>query len=112
MMTDFVEVARLDQLAPGKSWVVTVSGHDVALFNVDGTIYAINDSCAHAGASLANGILEGKIVTCRAHGKTFDVTTGFMGGIQGLGVASYPVEVKDGKIRVAVSPPAPPPSSP
>jgi 3-phenylpropionate/trans-cinnamate dioxygenase ferredoxin subunit len=105
IMADFVEVARLDQIAPGRSWVVTVAGQDVALFNVDGSVYAINDSCAHAGASLANGILEGKIVTCRAHGRTFDVTTGVMGGIQGTGVASYPVEVKDGKILVAVPPP-------
>jgi nitrite reductase/ring-hydroxylating ferredoxin subunit len=101
-MAEFIEVAALDQIGPGASLVVQVSSESVALFNVDGHIYAIADSCAHAGASLAAGKLDGKIVTCRAHGLKFDVTTGYVGGEPGFGVTSYPVEVAEGKIRVAV----------
>jgi nitrite reductase/ring-hydroxylating ferredoxin subunit len=61
-MTDFVEVAKLDQLAPGQGMTVTVRGVPVALFNVDGTVYAIDDTCLHAGVSLETGELRGHIV--------------------------------------------------
>jgi len=101
-MTDFLEVASIEQIAPGHSLVVTVAGKDVALFNVKGRIYAIDDACVHQGASLGAGKLEGKIVTCRAHGLKYDVTTGFVGGSPGYGVASHAVQVIDGKIAVAV----------
>jgi nitrite reductase/ring-hydroxylating ferredoxin subunit len=101
-MAEFVEVALLEQIAPGSSIVVDVAGKSVALFNVEGQVYAIDDSCMHQGASLAAGKLDGKIVTCRAHGLKYDVTTGFVGGSPGFGVASHAVQIADGKISVAV----------
>src|SRR5271154_6699598 len=101
-MPEFVEVAALEQIAPGGRLVVDVAGKSVALFNVEGQIYAIDDSCMHQGASLGAGNLRGKIVTCRAHGLKFDVTTGFVGGSPGFGVASHAVQVVGGKIAVAV----------
>lgn len=101
-MSEFSEAARVDQLPPGTGTTVKVAGKDVAIFNVDGDVYAIDDTCAHAGASLGSGKLSGRIVTCRAHGLRYDVTTGqFTTG--GFGVASYPVKVVDGKIMVAVT---------
>jgi|ERR1700682_5553781 nitrite reductase/ring-hydroxylating ferredoxin subunit len=102
-MADFVEVAQLHQILPGTGIVVKIAGKDVALFNVDGSVYAIDDSCMHAGASLGNGKLDGKIVTCRAHGLRYDVTTGHLTSSPGFGVAAYPVKVLDGKIMVAIS---------
>ena len=102
-MTNFVEVAELEQVKPGRSLVVEVSGNFVALFNVDGNIYAIGDSCVHAGASLAAGKVEGSVVTCRAHGLKYDVTTGRVCGSPELGVTSHPVEVVGEKIRVAIT---------
>jgi len=101
-MADFLEVASLGQIAPGGSMVVKVAGKDVALFNVEGQIYAIDDACVHQGASLGAGKLEGKIVTCRAHGLKYDVTTGFVCDSPVYGVASHSVQVVDGKIAVAV----------
>lgn len=101
-MADFVDVARLDQIPPGTSTVVRIGDKDVALFNVDGTIYAIADSCAHAGASLGRGKLNGTIVTCRAHGLRYDVTTGQVTS-GGFGVAAYPAKVIDGMIMVAIT---------
>ena len=101
-MADFVEAAQLEQIAPGQSLFVYVGETGVALFNIDGTIYAINDTCLHQGSSLAQGRLNGKIVTCRAHGWKYDVTTGRMTLNPDTGVASYPVEVVDGKIMVAI----------
>jgi nitrite reductase/ring-hydroxylating ferredoxin subunit len=102
-MTEFIEVAALDQIVPGTSLVLQVSGISVALFNIDGTIYALNDSCAHAGASLGAGKIEGKLVTCRAHGMKYDITNGYVGGIPGFGVTSHAVQVIDGKILIAVA---------
>lgn len=101
-MAAFVEAARLDQIPPGTGTVVKIADKAVALFNVDGNIYAIDDTCRHAGASLGAGKLNGKIVTCRAHGLRYDVTTGEVAGSPGFGVAAYSVKVVDGKIMIAI----------
>jgi nitrite reductase/ring-hydroxylating ferredoxin subunit len=98
-MAEYLEAGLLVNLLPGRSMT---GGKDVALYNVDGTVYATDDSCLHAGASLGSGKLEGKIITCRAHGKSYDVTNGEMGGVPGVGVDSYPVKIVDGKILAAV----------
>ena len=82
--------------------VFTVVGRSVACFNVGGAVYAIDDTCPHAGGSLGTSKLDGMIVTCRGHGMKFDVTTGCFAGSSAFGVASYPVKVVNGKIMVAV----------
>jgi nitrite reductase/ring-hydroxylating ferredoxin subunit len=87
-MAEFVEVARLDQVPPGSGTSFTVAGKEVAIFNLDGTIYAMEDSCLHKGASLGNGQLDGKVVTCRAHGWRYDVTTGSTMNVPSYGVTS------------------------
>jgi len=100
---DYVEAACLDEVPPGTGTSVAVGDKQVALFNVDGTIYAIDDSCLHHGISLGVGVLEGKVVTCRGHGWKYDVTTGNTLHVPDYGVVAYPVKVVDGKILVAVS---------
>ena len=59
-MGAFVEVMRLEELLPGTATSVTVAGKDVALFNVDGTVYAMEDGCLHHGSSLGMGQLRGQ----------------------------------------------------
>jgi nitrite reductase/ring-hydroxylating ferredoxin subunit len=102
-MDSFVETIALSRLPIGKCIVVRVAGKDLALFNVDGTIHATIDACAHAGASLGSGKLQGTTVTCRAHGFRYDVTNGECLNIQGLRVAAYPVKVIGDKIFVATT---------
>lgn len=75
----------------------------MAIFNVDGNIFAIAGTCPHAGGALGMGKLDGKIVICPVHGMKFDVTTGCFAGSSDFGVASYPVKVVCGKITMAVS---------
>ena len=58
-MADFIEIARLDQIPPGSGSRFTVADKDVAVFNVDGTICVIADTCPHAGGSLGLGKLDG-----------------------------------------------------
>jgi 3-phenylpropionate/trans-cinnamate dioxygenase ferredoxin subunit len=102
-MPNFIEAMPLAQLPAGASTMVKIAETDVALFNVDGEFFAINDTCVHQGASLAAGKVDGKVVTCRAHGFKYDLKTGFVVGSPGFGVASYPVKVVDEKILVAVT---------
>jgi nitrite reductase/ring-hydroxylating ferredoxin subunit len=102
-MEPLIEVARLDQIPPGSGKRFTAAGKEVALFNVGGTICAIADTCPHAGGSLGMGKLDGTIVTCPVHGMKFDVATGCFAGTSEFGVASYIVNVADGKVSVAVS---------
>ena len=103
IMTDFVEVARIDQIQPGTGSRFDVVGKEVAVFNVDGTLFAIADTCPHAGGALGMGKLDGKIVICPVHGMKFDVTTGCFAGTSDVGVASFPAKVVDGKILVSIS---------
>ena len=109
-MADFVEAARLDDVPPGHGRCVTVGGKDVALFNVDGTIYAIADTCLHQGMSLGGSKLDGRVVTCRAHGWKYDVTTGNTLHVPDYGVATYPVKVVEGTVMIALE--SPPPAAP
>ena len=100
---EFVDVCALDAVAPGASLAARVGGRDVALFNVEGTLHAIENSCLHAGASLAGGSLCGRIVACRAHGWRYDVTTGALVVAPSRGVARFPVQVAEGRVLVAVT---------
>jgi 3-phenylpropionate/trans-cinnamate dioxygenase ferredoxin subunit len=106
-MSDFIEAARLDEVPPGKSISITVADKPVGLFNVEGQIYAIDDICPHAGASLGLGHLNGRIVTCAHHGMKIDVVTGCFPASTGFAVASYPVLVVAGKIMVSLVPQPP-----
>ncbi len=75
-MPGFVKMASLDELPPGGSKEVEHDGRIYALFNVEGTIAAIDGICPHQGGPLADGALEGTMVTCPWHGWQFDVCTG------------------------------------
>ncbi len=102
-MADFVKVARTDEIAPGQGKMVEVSGKKIALFNVEGSIYAIDDTCTHRGGPLSEGALEGKEVTCPWHGATFDVTTGeVLGPPAPKEVARYNIRVEGSDIEVKV----------
>jgi 3-phenylpropionate/trans-cinnamate dioxygenase ferredoxin subunit len=59
--SDLIPVGTVDELAPGQRKLAFINGRGVVLFNIDGTIHAIDDSCPHQGASVANGHLNGKL---------------------------------------------------
>jgi len=101
-MAAFVGVAWLAQLPPGQAMTLAIGDRNIALFNVEGTVYATDDACLHAGSSLGAGVLDGKVVRCRGHGWRYDVTTGCVLGVPGLGVSVHAVKVVDGRIMVAV----------
>jgi nitrite reductase/ring-hydroxylating ferredoxin subunit len=75
-MADFVKVANTNEIEPGQVRLVDVKGKEIALFNVDGEFFALDNTCTHHGGPLAEGELAGHEVTCPWHGATFDVRTG------------------------------------
>jgi nitrite reductase/ring-hydroxylating ferredoxin subunit len=75
-MPDFVRVAKLSDVPAGSGRELEHQGRLVALFNVDGQIFALDGTCPHAGGPLGDGELDGTTVTCPWHGWQFDVTTG------------------------------------
>ncbi len=75
-MVSLVKVATLGELPVGAKKLVEVDGRAIALFNVAGTIHAIDDVCTHDGGPLAEGELKGCEIECPRHGARFDVTTG------------------------------------
>jgi nitrite reductase/ring-hydroxylating ferredoxin subunit len=90
-----IAIAAEQLPAIGERCMLKLEGRDLALFNVDGTLYAIDDSCPHQGASLLGGSLQGRMIQCRAHGLRFDLATGCMANVNNFGVASYPLEIID-----------------
>jgi 3-phenylpropionate/trans-cinnamate dioxygenase ferredoxin component len=75
-MPEPVKVANCSELAPGQKKLVMVGGRAIALFNVQGTFYAIDDICTHDDGPLAEGDLRGHEIECPRHGARFDVRTG------------------------------------
>ena len=66
-MAEFVKVATLRELPPGSAKAVEIGGKAVALYNVDGTVFATANTCAHRGGPLGEGELEGGVITCPWH---------------------------------------------
>lgn len=101
-MAEFKKVADKSEIPAGQGKTVEVDGKRIAIFNVDGRFYAIDDTCAHQGGPLGEGELDGAIVTCPWHAWMYDVTTGQNTDDPELAVAKYEVRVEGTSILVAV----------
>ena len=102
-MADFVKVATTDEIGPGQTRLVEVSSKQIALFNVDGQFFALDNTCTHRGGPLAEGEVSGHEVTCPWHGGKFDIRTGeVVGPPAPRAVARYGVRVTGTDIEVEV----------
>ncbi|SDS09905.1 Rieske (2Fe-2S) protein [Pseudomonas oryzae] len=103
-MTRHIEVAAARVPAPGARALIESDGKSLALFNVAGQFYAIDDGCPHQGASLCGGRLDGRVIQCCAHGLRFDLASGYLLNSTALKVARYPVEVQaDGRLFIVIA---------
>ena len=97
-------VGKTTDISQGKMSHVTAGGKEILVANVDGSYYAINNICNHAGAELHEGDLAGKELTCPWHGAKWDVTTGnlvwFPQNLKNL--ESYKVTVENDTVYVEV----------
>ena len=74
--TDFVKAVLLSDVPPGAPVAVTVQGTRLALYNLNGDIFATDELCTHAEASLCEGDIEGCTIVCPLHFGSFDIPTG------------------------------------
>jgi naphthalene 1,2-dioxygenase system ferredoxin subunit len=105
MSEEWVPVASRAALGRGGMLAVSFGSYEIALYDVDGEVYATDNLCTHAFASLTDGTLEGGVVECPLHGGRFEVATG-----KGLGppvpcdLKTYPARVVDGEIELLLPP--------
>ena len=97
---EFSDVAGLSELPPGGQKVVQARDRQIALFNVEGRIYAIDNICFHRGGPLGEGLLEGTVVTCPWHEWSFDVQTGICTFNPDAWVDTFQVRLRTGRIEV------------
>lgn len=104
MMKDFVKVAFAHEIPPDTGRTVEVEGIWIAVFNVEGKFYAVDNSCPHAGGPLGEGKLCGTEVECPWHGWKFDVTSGERVGNPNFQVTCCEVRVQGDEIQIAIPP--------
>jgi len=103
-MGELVTVAKTSELKAGQAKTVQVKGETIALFNLGGTFYAIDDTCTHVGGPLSEGGIEGTAVTCPWHGAQFDVTSGqVLTPPAASGVKSYRVSIQGDEVKLEVT---------
>jgi nitrite reductase (NADH) small subunit/3-phenylpropionate/trans-cinnamate dioxygenase ferredoxin subunit len=89
------------ELQPGQGRAFWVEGRSIALFNVGGKFYAMENECTHEGGPLGDGLLRGERVLCPWHGAEFDVTTGAaLSPPADFGVETFRVVVEGGEVRI------------
>jgi naphthalene 1,2-dioxygenase ferredoxin component len=76
MSENWTDAAAVDDVPEGDVIGVKVAGRDIALYEVDGTIYATDNVCTHGQARMSDGFLEGREIECPLHQGKFDVCTG------------------------------------
>jgi 3-phenylpropionate/trans-cinnamate dioxygenase ferredoxin component len=103
-MLTFVKVATRSELPLGGKKLVEVDGRAIAVFNVDGTFFAIDDVCTHDGGPLAEGELTGCEIECPRHGARFDVRTGRPLSMPAIEpVAVHAIDVRGDEVFVAIN---------
>jgi len=101
-MPRFVKLTTLDELPPGAAQEVEYEGRIYAIYNIDGVISAIDGICPHQGGPLADGVVEGTMVTCPWHGWQFEIRTGKTPLGSKIRQAVYEVKIEDHDVLVAV----------
>lgn len=103
MAEQWVTVCKDDFLEPGELMYVEVDNEPVCLINLDGTLYALNDTCTHEDASLSDGEIVGDEIECPLHGGAFDIRTGEPRAFPvAVATEKYAVRIVDGNVQVSV----------
>ncbi|HET9096661.1 MAG TPA: Rieske 2Fe-2S domain-containing protein [Candidatus Baltobacteraceae bacterium] len=100
----FIRIAAPSEIPLGAGRSFAVGRYEVAVFNIDGAFYAIENACPHQGGPLADGWLEGPLVTCPWHGWCFDLRSGKMTLGEFARVPRFELQVRAGELYVATEP--------
>jgi toluene monooxygenase system ferredoxin subunit len=99
-VVNYHEVCGVDDLWAGDMDAFSVAGKSILLINVDGIFKAYANMCPHQAVPLAEGKLDGCVLTCRAHLWEFDASTGLSINPSNKRLAEYPVRIVDGMVQV------------
>ena len=96
---NYTKLVDVKDVKPGKGIIILLpDGREVALFNVEGKIYGLDNACPHMGGPLGEGEIEDCSVICPWHGWQFDIKSGACLNMPGEDVAIIPIEVHDGEV--------------
>jgi 3-phenylpropionate/trans-cinnamate dioxygenase ferredoxin subunit len=99
----FVRVASKDEVPEGEVRVFSANGSNIALANVKGEFYAVQDVCTHDGGPLGEGYIWEDEIECPRHGARFDIKTGKVTALPAvLAIRTYPVQVDGDEVMVDV----------
>ena len=102
-MADFLKAAETGDVPPGSVKAVEIDGRRIAVCNVDGEYYAVDDVCTHDGGPLGSGKLCDGQIECPRHGARFDVRSGRAVVLPAvLPIRTYALEVAGGEVRVSL----------
>lgn len=100
-MAEWIDVARIEDFEPGAWHTIEIDDELIAVFNIDGDYYAIEDICTHDGGTLTGGEIEGAEIICPRHGARFDITSGeALTAPAYEDLATFPVRIHDGVVQV------------
>ena len=88
-MGEFVKVASASEIAPSQARLVNIKGREIALFNIEGSFFALDNACTHEEGPLVEGDIEGHEVTCPWHGAKFDIRTRARHGVERALVSNW-----------------------
>ncbi len=97
-------VANVSDVAPGSATTVVIDGREIALFNIAGSFYALDNTCPHQGGPLAEGWIEGATVTCPWHAWCFKLTDGKMTLGEFASVDAFAVRIEGERVAVSRTP--------
>lgn len=101
MTSDWIDVARVGDIAENECLVYDLDDEDIAVYNLDGAYFAIEDRCTHDGGDLASGWVEDGCAVCPRHGARFDIRTGqVMAPPAYENIHAFPVRIHEDMIQM------------
>ncbi len=102
-MAEFQTVCRVSDLAEGLGRTFYLGKKAIAVFLIEGKVYAIDDTCPHMGASLGSGFVENGTVTCPWHFWRFRIADGKWADNPRMGIGCYPARIEGDAVQIQLS---------
>ncbi len=99
-MANFVRIGRVEDFPEGQGRIVSAARKPVAVFKVEGKLYAVNNICPHMGGPIGAGGLEGMVVACPYHALRFHLDTGRSADEFDHSLQTYSIKVEDGEVWI------------